>query len=774
MKSTDSKKNRPIYINKYIQLLFVLTFSCFLLAQTALANKPANVLIIHSYSQEYDWTKRQHQGFISALNQDPLNTPIFSTEYLDTKRINYSDEYGKLFDTILAQKYDNYQPDLIYISDDNAAQFALSYLQKRYPKTPLFFSGVNDFSLLNKIDKNTTTGTFEKKDITTNLTLVKQLSLTKHPIVLLGDNSSTDKTISQEVQSVLLQDDTIHATVLSFEKFNDILNALKKQDNPVIILTTIGGWKDEQGQPIPIAHSIAQLTALKHPIIAMEDGYIMNGVLGGYVTSGTSQGAHAGKMAKAYLNGVTLSKMPPTLTSPNEFILDDQALQAQNIQLPAELAKQAILLNPQQTFYEREKRLIVNSFYTLLALLIIGGILALRTLTRNNKALKLAQAQTEAASQAKSEFLGSMSHELRTPLNAILGFAQLITLEAKDNYEITDFSQEIERAGNHLLSLVNDLIDLSRIESGKLEISFEPVLISRLEKDCMALVAPLAEKLNINLSLQPSDKDVIILADPVRLRQVIINFLSNGIKYNKPNGNITLQTMIMNDRVRIQVIDTGIGIPLEKQERVFNAFDRLGAECGTIEGSGIGLIITKRLIEAMGGTIGFNSTDKQGSTFWVSFDIQEQREPTATGETRAEALQAVHAAKHPTRRQSSILCIEDNPVNLKLIQKILSRKGDYLLYEATTALEGIQIAKTKQPDLILSDINLPDMDGYQILTLLNADPLTTNIPIIALTADAMKEDVERGARAGFAGYITKPIDVPLLFSLIERFMIKTA
>jgi CheY-like chemotaxis protein len=275
----------------------------------------------------------------------------------------------------------------------------------------LFFSGVNDFSLLNKIDKNTTTGTFEKKDIATNLTLVQQLSLTKHPIVLLGDNSSTDKTISQEIQGVLLQNSSIRATVLSFEKFNDVLNAVKKRENPAIILTTIGGWKDEQGQPIPVAHSIAQLTALQHPIIAMEDGYIINGVLGGYVTSGTSQGAHAGKMAKAYLNGVTLNNMPPILTSPNEFILDAQVLQAQNIQLPAELAGQAILLNPQQTFYEREKSLIVNSFYTLLALLIIGGTADIPIIALTADAMK-----EDVERVARAGFAGYITKPIDVPL----------------------------------------------------------------------------------------------------------------------------------------------------------------------------------------------------------------------------------------------------------------------------------------------------------------------------------------------------------------------
>jgi signal transduction histidine kinase/ActR/RegA family two-component response regulator len=476
-------------------------------------------------------------------------------------------------------------------------------------------------------------------------------------------------------------------------------------------------------------------------------------------------------MAHAYLNGTAIKDMPPVLNSPNDFALDAQVLTYKHIQPSEDILQQATILNPNISFYEREKSLILGIIYVLVMIVLLGTVIAVRVLLRKNKQLNIAQQQSEAASQAKSEFLGSMSHELRTPLNAILGFSQLITLEAENNAEITDFSQEIERAGNHLLSLVNDLIDLSRIESGKLDIVFEPVLLSSLEKDCLALVAPLSEKFHVHLAIQSAEMDVVILADPVRLRQVIINFLSNGIKYNKLNGSVTLQTSIHQNIVRIQVIDTGIGIPADKQARIFSAFDRLGAECGTIEGSGIGLVITQRLIEAMGGSIGFSSVEHQGTSFWVDFPIHEQRAHTINDHNKPTP--STNIVIDDLTQQSnlpSILCIEDNSVNLKILQKILSKKGNYQLYEAVNAIEGIHLAKSLRPNIILSDINLPDMDGYQILTLLKADPDTSHIPIVALTADAMKEDIERGEAAGFAGYVTKPIDIPTLFALIDRLL----
>jgi ABC-type uncharacterized transport system substrate-binding protein len=269
-------------------------------------------------------------------------------------------------------------------------QFALSYLQTRFPQTPIFFSGINDFTVINKIDKKLVTGTFEKKDIATNLGLIKQLALPYHKVILLGDNSSTDKAIAQEARGALLQYEQFSTQIFSFEQFEQILTAVKQNPDALIVLTTIGGWKDEQGQAIAPAKSIHLLAQLQQPIIAMEDGYIFDGVIGGYVTSGSSQGSYTGQMARAYLNGTAVVNMPPILTSPNEFILDVKSLNALHIDLPNELSQQAILLHPQPSFYEREKQLIISSIYGLIALLLVGSMIALRILSCNNKQLQLA------------------------------------------------------------------------------------------------------------------------------------------------------------------------------------------------------------------------------------------------------------------------------------------------------------------------------------------------------------------------------------------------
>ncbi len=385
---------------------------------------------------------------------------------------------------------------------------------------------------------------------------------------------------------------------------------------------------------------------------------------------------------------------------------------------------------------------------------------------------KQAEQTLIAASRAKSEFLASMSHELRTPLNAILGFSQLFRMTPSLPDEAKDQALEIEQAGRHLLSLVNDVIDLARIESGKLDFSLEPVLVQTALADSLSMVNTLAEKHEIKIRRQfgdgvdlviGNDPSATVRADAVRLRQVVINLLSNAIKYNRPNGSVTLTFEASKSKVRISVIDTGMGIPESKQKHLFSAFDRLGREAGPIEGTGIGLLISKQLVEAMGGLIDFKSVEGEGSTFWLEFPRVEPIELPA----------AVRLKQRSSQRQVDrrlVVYVEDNSMNVRLVQQIFDHRKDLELRHTESAEMGIELARALQPELILMDINLRGMDGYAALKLLKADPKTTHIPVVAITANAMKGDEIRGLSTGFADYLTKPIEVKNFLKTIDHYL----
>jgi signal transduction histidine kinase/ActR/RegA family two-component response regulator len=372
--------------------------------------------------------------------------------------------------------------------------------------------------------------------------------------------------------------------------------------------------------------------------------------------------------------------------------------------------------------------------------------------------LNNAKAAAEKANLAKSEFLSSMSHELRSPLNAILGFAQLMesgsplpTPTQKANID------QILQAGWYLLELINEILDLALIESGKLSPSLEPMSLVDVMLECQAMIEPQAQKSGIRMSFPQFEIPYFVNADRTRVKQVLINLLSNAIKYNRAGGTVEVTCGANTaERVRISVQDTGEGLSPEKLAQLFQPFNRLGQEASAEEGTGIGLVVSKRLVELMGGEIGAESTVGVGSVFWIELNVAAALQLTDGTDEPLALLQA--RVQHGAALRT-LLYVEDNPANMQLVEQLIARRPNMRLLSAGDGTRGIALARTHQPEVILMDINLPGISGIQALKILREDPVTAHIPVLAISAHAMPHNIKNGLKAGFFRYLTKPIRI---------------
>ncbi len=398
---------------------------------------------------------------------------------------------------------------------------------------------------------------------------------------------------------------------------------------------------------------------------------------------------------------------------------------------------------------------------------LVGTAGVIRDITERRQvedALRTAREAAEAASRAKSEFLSRMSHELRTPLNAILGFGQLIELDA-NTPGLRESGDQILRAGRHLLSLINEVLDITRIESGGLHLSAESVRVADVVQEVAELIGPLTASQHITLHVNvESIGEHYVHADRQRLKQVLLNLAANAVKYNRPDGTVCIGCDTADGRLRLLVHDTGIGIAPAGLDRLFTPFDRLGAEQLGIEGTGLGLALSRRLAQAMGAEIGVTSELGKGSTFWI--DLPRDESPLVRLTSEGIDTLPMHALSGSARMRR-ILYVEDNLSNLTLVQRVLARRHDIELIPAMQGGLALELARLHRPDLILLDLHLPDISGEEVFTQLRQAADCRDIPVVVLSADATQGQIDRLLAAGIDAYITKPLDVKPFIAIVD-------
>ncbi|AGX88397.1 ABC transporter substrate binding protein [Candidatus Symbiobacter mobilis] len=757
-------------------------------APVAATAEPAHVLVLLSYHHGHSWEDDILRGF-EAWDGVPAERPVLHIEWMDTKRYASAKDRQR-FQRFLEEKYAERRFDLIATMDDNALIEAVKTL--RWRDVPIVFGGVNGDPAAIVGERGRATGIAERFNLERTLNLALSLhSHTKRLIFItapdesgVGNRQVIDANLASLPPEARGRLAIEHWTPSSLDTIDSRLFALPEHA-AVFALGTIP--KVEGGRPLGNEQLVAHVRGkVRGPVYSDTDRSVGQGASGGYVNSGLENGRLMAKMARRILAGEAPESIPIVFDTPQALILDFNELQRFGV-AEENLPVGATVLNRPPSIFDPDNRAILIGFIaaililTLVLILVLGGLVLrarikvlsvqnerARDLQIANQALVEAKAAAEAANRAKSEFLSSMSHELRTPLNAIIGFAQLLEMGVPVPLEPSQKEAvgNILGGGRHLLGLVNEVLDLARIEAGKLDLVTESFPLMPLMEKVIAFtrLAASPRRITIRSGCGVCTSCWQLHADRSRTNQILLNLISNATKYNRDGGMVAIDCSQGTAGVRITVTDTGYGIAPERQAQLFEPFHRLGAEKSSIEGTGIGLVISKKLADAMGGRIGFESEVGVGSRFWLELPAVT----LATIPCDSTVLPAPTIAPPEALPGRRVLYIEDNQANLSLMKSAFRQLPGVALEIAETGEAGLAQIRMNPPDLVLLDGNLPGMNGLEVLRILKDNPQTAAMPVVIVSAAASPQNIQAGMDAGATAYFTKPFDLPALLAKVRQ------